>query len=138
MRPKPAYFSIARELKPITVGIFRTVSRGTGNPVKLTLTSIIYRFRRIGNATDLDSSTISVPFHALARVWKSGAQTQRLSTVPQFWSSRSSTSSQAGSTGRHETFCWNQTRQQRSSRCRYPNHHCLQKANSRTWNRSEL
>lgn len=26
MRPKPAYFSIARELKPLTVGVFRTVS----------------------------------------------------------------------------------------------------------------
>lgn len=25
MRPKPAYYTIARELKPITVGVFRTV-----------------------------------------------------------------------------------------------------------------
>lgn len=29
MRPKPAYFTIARELKPFSVGVFRTVGESS-------------------------------------------------------------------------------------------------------------
>lgn len=45
LRPKPAFFSVARELRPVTVGVARYEKKGQGNPKSAAIQSQFFHCR---------------------------------------------------------------------------------------------